>query len=648
MCGIAGLFLRAPAGADLAGQARAMTDRLVHRGPDGAGQWSDPEAGIALGHRRLSVIDLSPAGAQPMVAASGRHVIVFNGEIYNHPALRARLEAEGHMGWRGASDTETLLAAIGAWGLAAALQAAQGMFALALWDREARVLALARDRVGEKPLYVARLPGGIGFASEIKALHAAPGFDATIDHGAVAAMLRLGYVPEGQAIYRGVTKVPPGTILRFDATGAEASAQPYWTLSDTIHAARQGTRQVTAPADFATLSRATETVLADVVASQMLSDVPLGAFLSGGIDSSLVTALMQRASSRPVRSYSIGFAEARFDESGHAAAVAAHLGTDHTAFAVTEAEALALIPDLPAIYDEPFADSSQIPTTLLCRLARADVTVALTGDGGDEVFGGYNRHVRGPRLWRRLRHVPGPLRRRAGGAAAALHRMGGAEGAALRVALRWAGLPVSAVDKLAAMGDAVAGARDLAGFYDGLVSVNADPGRYVIGGEGPRAPRPRDAGLTDAEWMMVMDTLGYLPGDILVKVDRAAMSASLETRAPFLDAGVIAQSWALPQEARIADGRGKHILRDILARHVPPALTERPKQGFSIPLDRWLRGALRDWAEAMLAPEALARTGLLHPGPVRALWAAHLAGRGNHGPKLWSMLMLQCWAGAQR
>ena len=581
-----------------------------------------------------------------MRSATGRHVIAFNGEIYNHLELRAELAPVSAAGWQGGSDTETLLAAIEAWGLEAALRRCQGMFAFALWDRAASALFLARDRMGEKPLYFGHAGRALAFASETKALLQAEGFRREADPAAVAAFLRHGCVPEGQSIWKGVRKVPPGAVIRFHSPEDEGEVRPFWSLAD-LAREEKGARAARSP-DLDRAAADTEAVLADVVASQMISDVPLGAFLSGGVDSTLVTALMQQAASRPVRTFSIGFAESRFDESAHAAAVARHLGTEHTEFTVTEADALALIPELPRIYDEPFADSSQIPTTLLCRLARQDVTVALTGDGGDEMFGGYNRHVFGPRLWEKLRRIPGPLRRRPRSAARLLHRLGGAEGSVLRRLANRAGLPVTAVDKLTMYGGVLGRAESLADLYDGLASPFPDPEAYVAAAlQEDRPVREADEsldGLAPAEWMMLQDALGYLPGDILVKVDRAAMSASLETRAPFLDPRSVAAAWKLPLETKIEGRTGKRVLRRILERHVPSELLDRPKQGFAIPLDRWLRGALRDWAESLLTRERIETAGLVRPEPVRRLWQAHQTGRENNGQRLWAVLMLQMWA----
>ncbi len=616
-----------------------MADRIAHRGPDGAGSWVDPEAGLALGHRRLAILDLSPAGVQPMVSASGRFVLCYNGEIYNHLDLRRSLEEAGHaQAWRGHSDTETLLAAIEAWGLARALKAAAGMFAFALWDRKERRLSLARDRMGEKPLYYGRVGRTLVFASELKALRAYPGFGAPVDPVALTQFLRLGYVPDPRSIYLGILKLPAGSILTL-ASPDDDQAWPerFWQLGDVIQAGAENPVGGT----YTEQCDALETCLRTVVQSQMLSDVPLGSFLSGGIDSSLVTALMRNVT-EDVRTFSIGFEDARLDEASHARRVAQHLQTRHTEFLVTEADALAVVPDIPRIYDEPFADSSQIPTTLLSRLARQDVTAALTGDGGDEVFGGYNRHMFFPRLWRLIGPMPEAGRRGIGRSLELTQRLAAGEAAPIHRLIRAAGLPLTTIDKLGRLGAAIGSAKDYAGFYRSMVSILREPAPFLMRGAlDPADPAPVNLGL--AEWTMASDALAYLPGDILVKVDRAAMSASLETRAPFLDARVVELAWRLPISAKVGGGKGKRILRDVLYRHVPRDLVDRPKQGFAVPLNTWLRGGLRDWAEAQLDAGRMQREGVLNAGEVRALWERHLTGRSNAGPELWNLLMLQAW-----
>lgn len=650
MCGIAGILglgLEARAVPD-AEVLQGMADALVHRGPDAEGFWHDEDADIGLAHRRLSILDISPAGAQPMHAADGRHVIVFNGEIYNHLDLRKSLAAEGaDVTWRGHSDTETLLAAISHWGLEGALRKSAGMFALALWDKDTRTLSLARDRTGEKPLHVAVSGRAVAFASEVQAFHAVPGFTPALDPPAVRGFVTTAVVGDDSCIFASVRKVQPGTILSIAAADGAMEQRAYSDMVGLMAAGRSNPARHRAD-DAARHIREMRAVLEEVVASQMISDVPLGSFLSGGVDSSLITALMTSASDRPVKTFTIGFEDAGYDESAHAERVAEHLGTEHTTYRLTEADALEVIPHLSRIYGEPFADSSQIPTVLLCRQARQAVTVALTGDGGDEIFGGYNRHVLGPKLWSRLARMPGLLRRGARPAGRVLQQLGGGGSPLLRRLVRRAGLPASLLDKSGRLAEIAARATSLQDVYAGLTQITDDPDRLLLPGRIGKGhtPRPDDDRLSafaPQDWMMARDTLGYLPSDILVKVDRAAMHASLETRAPFLDIRTIEAAWRLPPQARIRDGRGKQILRDILDLQVPRSLIDRPKQGFAIPIDRWLRGELRDWAEGLLSVEALRAQGVLQVAPVRKIWLAHLAGRGNHGQLLWALLILQAW-----
>ncbi len=603
----------------------------------------DVEAGIGLAHRRLSILDLSVAGAQPMTSADGRFVISFNGEIYNHSVLRQELEAAaGPLSWRGHSDTETLLAAIQSWGLRQTLRRSFGMFALALWDREDATLSLARDRTGEKPLYLAAVGSAWAFASEPQAFRHIPGFDPRRDPAALAAYLATSAVPDRMCVFARVGKVRPGTVLQIRPADGSVVEREYETVLQLIKRAQSARLEAGDAADEV------QAVLRDVVASQMMSDVPLGSFLSGGVDSSLVTALMQEVADRPVRTFSIGFSDAGYDESVHAERVATHLGTEHTTYRLTEEDALAIVPRLARIYGEPFADSSQIPTALLCACARREVTVALTGDGGDEVFGGYTRHFLGPRLWARLSAVPKPLRKAAPLLGRAVRRLGGGQSRMLRGLIKCAGLPATLLDKAERMGEVAAHASSLESVYASLTRSLDAPEAYLL--EPPRGPGG-PAATVDLEWltlepeerMMAMDTLGYLPSDILVKVDRASMNVSLETRAPFLDARTIEVAWRLPLEARIRDGKGKQVLREILDRYIPRDLIERPKQGFAVPIDRWLRGELRSWADGFLTRDAIVAAGIFCDEPVRDLWAAHLAQRGNFGQTLWTILMFQAW-----
>ncbi len=568
-------------------------------------------------------------------------VLVFNGEIYNHELLRQEL---GPRAWRGESDTETLLEAIATWGLEKTLQRAYGMFALALWDRSRGILSLARDRMGEKPLYLAELNSGWAFASELHALRVVPGYSPRLSPDGVASYLSSSVVADDACIINGVQKVPPGHILRIEGEAQKLRALPFETVSTLIERGRTAASRHESPENAA---NRVERVLRDVVTSQMISDVPLGSFLSGGIDSSLVTALMQESSVRAVKTFSIGFDESGYDESVHAEQVATHLGTDHRTFRVREEDALELVPRLPEIYSEVFSDSSQVPTALLCQLARSEVTVALTGDGGDEVFGGYTRHFMAPRLWARMARIPMPFRRHGKILGQAVQRLGGGQSPLLRDLLRRAGLPASTLDRAARLGQIAGEATSLDEVYMALTRTFDMPSSLLKSCIN-KAPSANDElvrlqDLTPSEWMMARDTIGYLPSDILVKVDRAAMHASLETRAPFLDARTVETAWSLPLDAKIRDGVGKRILREILWRRVPRELIERPKQGFAIPVDRWLRGELRDWAQGLLSREVVESTGVLHFEPVRDLWEAHQARRGNHGHQLWALAMLQAW-----
>jgi asparagine synthase (glutamine-hydrolysing) len=650
MCGIAGAWWQN--GTDDATArtvASRMADTLAHRGPDGAGVWADPPAGIALGHRRLAILDLSDAGDQPMLSASGRYAISYNGEAYNHLALRRELETAGTAPkWRGHSDTETLLACIECWGFETTLARVRGMFAFALWDRHDRALILARDRMGEKPLCYGRLGNCIVFASELRALRAHPDFDRPVDRDAVALLLRHCFIPAPATVYRGIRKLPPGCWLRIAADEPDLPAPvPYWSLGAVAEA---GQREPFAGSEEEA-AEALAALLADAVEAQTLSDVPLGLFLSGGIDSSTIAALAQLRADRPVRSFTIGFREPGFDEAPHAAAVARHLGTRHETLYASAADALALAPELGRLFDEPFADSSQIPTLLLSRLTRAHVTVALTGDGGDELFGGYKRHLLAPALWRRAARIPRPARK-ALGAMAVRFPIGLADlGARSANALLGRPLlPNRAGDRLAKLGAKLRAADDVDDLYRLLLTEWENAEQIVPGSDATPTVLDRRSDwpqLGDPESrMMALDGMFYLPDDILVKVDRSAMAASLETRAPFLDPRVVEFAWRLPLAMKIRDGEGKRVLRRVLHRHVPAALVERPKAGFGIPLDDWLRGGLRDWAEGLLSESCLRETGLLAPAPVRAAWASHLSGRRQFGSRLWPVLMLQAWCQA--
>ncbi|MBO6775854.1 MAG: asparagine synthase (glutamine-hydrolyzing) [Marinibacterium sp.] len=661
MCGLSGLFQIGQTERDLAISVRRMSDALRHRGPDDAGIWVDQDAGIALSHRRLAILDLSAEGHQPMVSESGRFVLCYNGEIYNHLDLRDHLTRAGHApAWRGHSDTETLLAAIEAWGVEDALQRASGMFAFALWDRCDQALVLARDRFGEKPLYYGWCGGHFAFGSELAPLRSVPGFDNPVSRAALAQYLRVMYVPAPFSIYEGIFKLEPGCLLRVgagsvpcaptapprarDAAQDGLSLHRWWSFSDEVAA---GARDPVADPEAAQAMLYSR--LRAAVDRQSLADVPLGAFLSGGVDSSLIVALMQDCSTRAVRTFTIGFEDASYDESPHAAAVAAHLGTVHTAMTVTAEDARLVIPNLARIYDEPFADSSQVPTYLLCGAARRDVTVALSGDAGDEIFGGYNRYLWAPRIWNNVKWLPGPLRQAiAKGVTAvppsAWDRFGKLMGQRERSVARLG-------EKMHKLGSRLERAQTLDAFHLNLASQWLSPGSLVNGlgaeeGGMPLAmhdPIPDEIANDDVARMMFRDTLTYLPDDILCKVDRAAMAVSLETRVPFLDVEVVRTACRLPMSMKTCGGTGKIALRRLLDDYVPKELIERPKSGFAMPIGQWLRGPLRDWAEDLLAPERLEREGYLDPEAVCAAWEEHKLGREDRTAQVWSVLMFQSW-----
>lgn len=645
MCGFAGAVSgQACRREELEGVAGRMTAPIVHRGPDDSGVWADPAAGVVLGSRRLAILDLSPAGHMPMVSPGGRWVIAYNGEIYNHAEIAGRLAATG---WapRGRSDTEVLLAAIDAWGVETAVRAANGMFAFAVWDTQERRLFLARDRLGEKPLYYGWQGGTLLFGSELAALRAHPRFAARIDRAALASYFRHNCVPAPHSIYEGIHKLPPATIASIGASEMSVRAVrpvPYWSAREVAAAAAI---TIDGPTGADAVDEL-EGLLRDAVGLRMEADVPLGAFLSGGIDSSTVVALMQAQSSRPVRTFTIGFAESGYDESADAAAVARHLGTDHTSLRLSAADAIDVIPSLPSIYDEPFADASQIPTFLVSRLARSQVTVALSGDGGDEMWGGYNRHTWGPRVWSAIHVVPLPARRLAAAAMTALPPEGWDRaferlGPLLprRARLR---NPGTKAQKLAS----VLPSSSPESLYRTLVSHWKDPSRLVLGaaeadtlitsGDRPILP-------SFSEQMMYLDMVTYLPDDILVKLDRAAMAVSLESRVPLLDHRVVEFAWRVPITSKIVAGTGKWALRELLHRYVPADLVERPKMGFGLPLGDWLRGRLRPWAEDLLAADAIWNDGYLDATLVRQAWDRHLSRQADLGYELWDVLMFQAW-----
>ena len=638
MCGIAGFVSSSFAGpaAQLDNLAVAMNTSLRLRGPDDQGNWIDAEAGVALIHRRLSIVDLSAAGHQPMVSADGRYVISYNGEVYSHEDIRPSLAARG-VKFRGHSDTEVMLESIAAFGLEATLPRLIGMFAIALWDRKERALTLVRDRLGIKPLYWAKFGELFLFGSELKALRAHPGWTPRIDRGAVAAFMRHNFIPAPHTIYQGVQKLEPGSILTLPWRG-EPRISRYW---DARAVAIEGIASPIKGSDRELTDRL-EATLQDAVKRRMMADVPLGAFLSGGIDSSTVVALMKSANAGPVKTFTIGFDNNDFDEAHHAAAVARHLGTDHTELRVTAQQALDVIPQLPEMYDEPFADSSQIPTYLVSAMTRKHVTVALSGDGGDELFAGYNRYRLASRSWRGLSLLPRALRQ---GAAAMIAGVS---------AERWSRMleVLPARIRGGAVGDKIHKVASVLGLPDGdavyrRLITHWEPGEIM-----PDTTEPRgviwDASLREQlpgllERSQFLDLVTYLPDDILTKVDRASMAVALEARVPLLDHRAVEFAWRLPRSAMLRGGTGKWLLRQVLDRHVPRALVERPKMGFGVPLAEWLRGPLRDWAETLLAEQRLREGGLLDASRVRQVWRAHLSGHGNWQHLLWDVLMLESW-----
>ena len=634
MCGLAGFFGGLPLGEDA---LYRMADTLKHRGPDATGHWLDKNSRLGLVHRRLSILDLTSTGNQPMISACHRFVLVFNGEIYNHFDLRKKLEEEvGSLNWIGRSDTETLLVGLRHWGIESCLQKLNGMFAFALWDRNEQKLFLARDRMGEKPLYFGRSGSSFLFGSEIKALAAHPEWQGKIDREALALFMRYSYIPSPNSIYLGIKKLQPAHYIVVKNRGEEVSSPIcYWPLCEVT--ASGFSQSLSDDVSVEELADELDSLLFDAVKLRMLADVPLGAFLSGGYDSTMVVSQMQRQSSRAVKTFTIGSEDSEFDEAKNAAAVAKHLGTDHSELFVTAQEALTVIPNLPKTFDEPFADSSQIPTFLVSQMARTDVTVALSGDGGDELFGGYNRHIFGPNIWRGLSLMPQGIRiflsnrftrligeRRGDCQKYLFHR------------LKYPALNLKADKVMAALK-----ADDYLNFYDQLLARWREQGPVLGVPATLQQLQPQNLGLL--EQMVYWDMQTYLPDDILTKVDRASMAVSLEARAPFLDHRLIEFSSRVPSKFKVRNGKGKWLLREVLHRHVPRSLMERPKQGFSIPISKWLRGPLRDWAEALIEESRINQEGYLDAKLVRSVWNNHLAGQGNREHDLWCVLMFQSW-----
>lgn len=651
MCGFVGFLGGCCSESEAYQSLNNMASAIENRGPDDSGVWFDSASGIGLSHRRLSIVDLSPAGHQPMVSYCGRYVITFNGEIYNHNDLRTELRKTGFCGasglvWRGHSDTETLLASFSVWGIKASLERCIGMFSFAVWDKKDRVLTLGRDRLGEKPLYYGWQGSGSNrtflFGSEVKALKAHPSFAAEINRDALCLLMRHNYIPTPHSIYRDIFKLPAGTIMMVRPDGRQPLIETYWSLTNVAVSGNNSLLQGSSD----DIIDALESILKSSIRQQMIADVPLGAFLSGGIDSSTVVALMQAESDRPIKTFTIGFNEEGYNEAGHAKAVAQHLGTDHTEMYITQQQALDVIPKLPSLYSEPFSDSSQIPTFLVSQLARQKVTVSLSGDAGDELFAGYSRYLFASNVWGKISRLPVGVRTLAASGIRALspatwNKMLGPLQHLAPASLR----QVNIGDKLH-KGAGVLAARSIDDLYLGLVS-HWQQGNLVIGGHEPatylRGNRLALTCLDEVQRMMALDSITYLPDDILVKVDRAGMGVSLEGRVPFLDHRVVEFAWRIPQSLKLRDGVGKWILRQVLYRYVPKNLVERPKMGFGVPIDSWLRGSLRDWAENLLDASRLQNEGYFNPAPIREMWTEHLSGKRNWQYHLWDVLMFQAW-----
>lgn len=649
MCGFVGFWEQGIHSKSPLQILKQMSDVIIHRGPDAGLQWFDPDAGIGLAHRRLSIVDLSDAGAQPMQSIDGRYVIVFNGEVYNFNEIRKELEcAKFVLSWRGHSDTEVMLAAISAWGIEEALSKFTGMFAFALWDKADRQLTLARDRFGEKPLYYGWVDNTLVFGSELKGLKKHPAFKTVaIDRDALHLYIRHNNINAPHTIYKNIYKLSPASYIQFGhdecRVNSKASAKIYWSLSEAINIGKKGVSLL----DANQAKQGLDSLLRKVISDQMVADVPLGAFLSGGVDSSTIVALMQAQSNRPIKTFTIGFHEDAYNEAEHAKAVAKHLGTDHTEWYITPKEILDVIPNLPALYDEPFADSSQIPTYLVSQMTRKHVTVSLSGDAGDELFGGYNRYFQAEKIWNKLNYIPVSMRKMlqdciVSCSPSSLDALGKVASILSLGKLKHKNIG----DKLHKLSGLFAFENKI-DIYKYLISQWDNPSLILSQGKEPLTlldmPEKWPENITFTELMMYLDTLIYLPGDILTKVDRAAMGVSLETRVPFLDHNVAEFAWKLPLNMKIRDGKGKWLLRQVLYDYVPQSLIERPKQGFGLPIDTWLRTSLKDWASDLLDPVKLRQQGYFNADVISRFWSEHLSGKRNWQHKIWTILMFQAW-----
>jgi asparagine synthase (glutamine-hydrolysing) len=660
MCGFVGFLSRDIGGSVIAERrAEQMASAINYRGPDDSGVWSDPNAGVVLAHKRLSILDISDAGHQPMESRSSRYVLVFNGEIYNHIDLRSQLESlvnssaiklngySAPIQWSGHSDTETILCGFEHWGIEETVKRCVGMFSFALWDKKSSLLTLGRDRVGEKPIYYG-WQGDVAsrtflFASELTALKSHPSFLAKINRDAICLLMRYGYIAAPHSIYEGIFKLEPGHLLTVSLSQVEPIIASYWSIFNVI---KDGIDKPFLGTPYSAVAQL-EVLLKSAVSKQMIADVPIGAFLSGGVDSSTVVALMQNQSSIPIKTFTIGFNETGFDEAIHAKTVAKYLGTDHTELYISPKDALDVIPLLPTVYCEPFADSSQIPTILVSQLAKQKVTVSLSGDGGDELFCGYNRYLAMHKFWKKLSILPIASRRILAQAILAISpgRWNVLLGPAQKLLLGNS-KQVNMGDKLH-KGAGVLASESSINFYLGLLSNWSNPAELVIGGQEPSSVfNSQDHnfyGLNDIDRMMALDITTFLPDDILAKVDRAAMSVSLEGRMPLLDHKVVEFAWSLPQDYKLRNGLGKWVLREVLYKYVPKDLIERPKMGFGVPIGQWLRGPLKSWAEELLNESRLLREGYFYPAPIRKKWEEHLSGARNWEYQLWNVLMFQAW-----